>query len=130
MKKIFLFFLITLSACVNPQIKNSKNSNFFGVWYLNKSDKNFDGKIIIKNCNESKCEFNMHSSQYGHTCDVDGIMKISSDDKADYYFKYLDASIKFSIMSDKNMNVQYGNTHSYNAFCGMNATIEGIWMKD
>lgn len=129
MKKLFLVFPI-LCACVETQPILTNNSNFIGDWYLNKDSDNYDGKMIIKNCNSLQCEFNIHSSQFGHTCDVDGIMKLSSDNKANYYFKYLDASIRFSIISDKNMNVYYGNTHSYNAFCGMNATIEGVWTKN
>lgn len=126
--KLLIFFTLILSACYGTK-DLYETKTFAGTWFLNKSGDTYDGKMVISDCNDKQCKFKTYSSQYGHTCNTDGIIKIKETDTAEYYLPYFDASVIFVLESNNTMNVYYGNTNSWNVFCGMNATIEGNWTR-
>jgi len=130
MKIFALTIFVFLSACSGQSfssVNNSRHESFAGNWSLNNPNDDLSGEMKIWNCTASQCEFKLNSGQYANECEANGVMKISDENKASYYFKYYDAGITFTLLPDKAMSVSYSNTHSRNIFCGMNATLEGSW---
>ncbi len=75
-----------------------------------------------------------------HICDVGGKIEIRSD-KAEYNGKkyqydrktdteyFVPVGILFQKETADKMNLHFINADSFSAFCGMQATLEGIWIK-
>ncbi len=133
--KFLIFVILILSACSMASKDEKENQTFSGTWFLNKSGDNYDGKMVISDCTDKQCKFKLYSSQYGHTCDVDGIMKIYDKTHATYTKRFNNgvidfiSEIRFTHTANNTINIHYGNINSWNIFCGMNATIEGDWTK-
>lgn len=119
---------------------NNGTDYLSGKWYLNDADTFFGGEMSISNCSDSVCKFNIQSWYDSHICDVDGELSIQNgfaeyrttkyvyDNKTDTE-NYVPVGIIFEMPSHNKLNLRYINTDSDNAFCGMNATIEGGWTK-
>lgn len=117
------------------------NTNFFGTYLLNKSGDYDEGILKITDCKGQKCYFELQSSQNMHTCEAEGVINMTDEGKAEYTTKdyrydkknkkefFVDVGIVFQKDTNKEMVLKYTNSQSYNAFCGMSATLEGIWTK-
>ena len=140
--KIPLYCFI-LYLCFIPVYANAEQAlidNLVGKWRLNDMNAPFGGEMIISNCSDSICEFNIQSWYDSHICDVDGELSIQNDfaeykttkyvydNKTDTEYNIL-VGIRFQILSNNELNLRYINADSDNAFCGMNATVEGVWVK-
>lgn len=111
-----------------------------GKWYLNDQDTVFGGVMEIFDCVDTTCDFKLESWYDLHICDVEGKIEISWD-KAEYNSKkyqydretdteyFIPVGILFQMESADKMNLHFINTDSFSAFCGMQATLEGIWIR-
>ena len=111
-----------------------------GKWYLNDQDTVFGGVMEIFDCVDTTCDFKLESWYDLHICDVEGKIKISGD-KAEYNSKkyqydretdteyFIPVGILFQMESEDKMNLHFINTDSFSAFCGMQATLEGVWIR-
>ncbi len=140
--KIPLYCFI-LYLCLIPIFANAEQTlidTLVGNWLLNDTKTSFGGKMIISNCFDSICKFNIQSWYDSHICDIDGELQIQNDfaeykttkyvydNKTDTEYK-IPVGIRFQILSNNELNLRYINADSDNAFCGMNATVEGLWTK-
>ena len=94
MKNILLFLGIAFvfAACVveqkiAPVAKEPAALLFAGEWVLNKSADYYEGIMRVKNCTDKKCEFDLNTSQYGHTCNADGTIVFISENTAEHVAK-------------------------------------------
>ena len=137
-------------VCYGHKVHQARNNRYGGVviyngirytiWHLNNADTFFGGEMIISDCSDSVCKFSIQSWYDSHICDVDGELSIQNgfakykttkyvyDSKTDTE-NYVPVGIVFNVLSQNKLNLRYVNTDSDNAFCGMNATIEGVWIK-
>ena len=111
-----------------------------GKWYLNDRDTVFGGVMEVFNCDDTTCDFKLESWYDLHICDVEGEIKISAD-KAEYNGKkyqydretdteyFIPVGILFQMESEDKMNLHFINADSFSAFCGIQATLEGIWIR-
>lgn len=111
-----------------------------GKWQLNDADASSGGEMVIYDCTHSTCNFNIQSWYNSHICDVSGELTIQNDfaeykttkyvydNKTDTEYN-IPVGINFQILSNNELNLRYINADSDNAFCGMNATVEGVWIK-
>lgn len=143
MKKIILslFSVLTLMACAPEPVTIVEKNNFSGTWVLNDKDINFGGVMQISNCNDKQCDFKIESWYDQHLCDINGIMEFSDKDTAHYQTKgyrfnrdsgkeeYPLVGINIVRVSDDTINIQFLNYDSKSTFCGMSATVEGVWSK-
>ncbi|MBR2412589.1 MAG: hypothetical protein IKB10_02910 [Alphaproteobacteria bacterium] len=116
------------------------NQKWVGKWYLNDLDTVFGGVMDVFNCDDTTCDFKLESWYDLHICDVDGKIKINGD-KAEYNDKkyqydretdteyFIPVGILFQMESEDKMNLRFINADSFSAFCGMQATLEGIWIR-
>lgn len=116
------------------------STDFSGTWYLNEKDTFIGGEMIIYDCSDLICKFDIQSWYDSHICDVSGELSIQNDfaeykttnyvyDNKTNIEHYIPVGIIFEILSQNKLNLRYINTDSDNAFCGMNATVEGVWVK-
>ena len=141
MKRLILTFALCLSL-FSTDVHAQQNLSAFlpGEWFLNNVDYPLGGKMVISNCTVSGCDFNLQSWYDSHVCDIDGKLNIKKD-YAEYetqkykYDKKTDTEYSvpvgflLEITENNDISIRYTNTDSYNEFCGINATIEGIWAK-
>lgn len=111
-----------------------------GKWHLNDQDTVFGGVMEVFNCDDTTCDFKLESWYDLHICDVEGKIEISGD-KAEYNSKkyqydsetdteyVIPVGILFQMEAEDKMNLHFINTDSFSAFCGMQATLEGIWIR-
>ena len=111
-----------------------------GKWYLNDQDTVFGGAMEVFNCDDTTCDFKLESWYDLHICDVEGKIKINGD-KAEYNSKkyqydretdteyFIPVGILFQMESEDKMNLHFINADSFSAFCGMQATLEGVWIR-
>ena len=111
-----------------------------GKWYLNDQDTVFGGAMEVFNCDDTTCDFKLESWYDLHICDVEGQIEISGD-KAEYNSKkyqydretdteyFIPVGILFQMESEDKMNLHFINADSFSAFCGIQATLEGIWIR-
>ena len=111
-----------------------------GKWYLNDQDTVFGGVMEVFNCDDTTCDFKLESWYDLHICDVEGKIKINGD-KAEYNGKkyqydreadteyFIPVGILFQMESEDKMNLRFLNADSFSAFCGIQATLEGIWIR-
>lgn len=111
-----------------------------GKWQLNAQDAVLGGMMEIFNCDDTTCDFKLESWYDLHICDVEGKIKINGD-KAEYNGKkyqydrdtdteyFIPVGILFQMESEDKMSLHYVNADSFSAFCGMQATLEGIWIR-
>ena len=140
--KIPLYYFI-LCLCLIPVFANAEQTlvdTLEGEWHLNDKSTLFGGEMSISDCTDSVCKFNIQSWYDSHICDVDGELSIQNgfaeyrttkyvyDNKTDTE-NYVPVGIIFEMPSHNKLNLRYVNTDSDNAFCGMNATVEGVWIK-
>ena len=131
-----LLFMSDWGAIANDVIRD-----WGGVWQLNSTDGHFGGKMKISNCTNTKCDFAIQSWHKLHTCEVNGMLMLKApnqgvyDSKKHMYDKFKDSEyfvpvgINFELLPDGNLNLEYKNPDSDSAFCGMSATVEGVWTK-
>lgn len=143
MTKNARFFIYTLCSCMlihqSAKCENT-TPKWVGKWYLNDQDTVFGGMMEIFDCVDTTCDFKLESWYNLHICDVEGKIKISAD-KAEYNGKkyqydretnteyFIPVGILFQMESEDKMNLHFINTDSFSAFCGMQATLEGIWIR-
>ena len=113
---------------------------WMGKWYLNDQDTVFGGVMEIFDCVDTTCDFKLESWYDLHICDVEGKIEISGD-KAEYNSKkyqydretdteyFIPVGILFQMETEDKMNLHFINTDSFSAFCGMQATLEGVWIR-
>lgn len=139
-KLVFCLFFCVLLLPVYALGEQSASEYFYGKWQLNDTDASLAGEMIISDCTDSTCSFNIQSWHDLHICDVNGTLTIHNDfaeykttkyvydNKTDTEYN-IPVGIRFQILSNNELNLRYINADSDNAFCGMNATVEGIWAK-
>ena len=139
MKNLFL-----LLVCLFHPMPIMANENmlykFSGVWVLNDKNTHFGGEMKIYDCNDTECYFELQSWYDLHICDVSGKLIINNAN-AIYVSKYprydkeqnrdyfISVGIMFESAQDGSLNLKYLNSDSHGAFCGMSATVEGLWIK-
>jgi hypothetical protein len=141
MKKLLLFLSFCFLCLPAHSMNGSKYTEYFsGEWQLNNTDTSFGGEMVISDCINSTCSFSIQSWYGLDICDVSGKMTIQNgfaeykttkyvyDNQTDAE-NYIPVGIIFEMSSHNKLNLRYINTDSDNAFCGMNATIEGVWIK-
>ena len=141
MKKILVIFLLFLCLLpINTYAERNLTTFLPGEWFLNNANYPFGGKMIISDCTDSTCSFTIQSWYDSHICDIDGELQIQNDfaeykttkyvydNKTDTEYN-IPVGIRFQILSNNELNLRYINADSDNAFCGMNATVEGVWTK-
>ena len=137
------FFIYILCSCMlihqSAKCENT-TPKWVGKWYLNDQDTFFGGVMEIFDCVDTTCDFKLESWYDLHICDVEGKIKISAD-KAEYNGKkyqydretdteyFIPVGILFQMESEDKMNLRFINTDSFSAFCGMQATLEGVWIR-
>ena len=137
------FFIYTLCSCMlihqSAKCENTAQK-WAGKWYLNDQDTVFGGVMEIFDCDDTTCAFKLESWYDLHICDVEGKIEISGD-KAEYNSKkyqydretdteyFIPVGILFQMGSEDKMNLHFINADSFSAFCGMQATLEGIWIR-
>ena len=137
-KKLYYFILCLMPVCANAE--QTLIDTLVGNWHLNDKNTSSGGEMIISNCSDSICKFNIQSWYDSHICDVDGELSIQNDfaeyrttkyvyDSKTDTENYVPVGIVFEILAQNKLNLRYVNTDSDNAFCGMNATVEGVWIK-
>ena len=143
MTKNARFFIYTLCSCMLI-LQSAKCENttpkWVGKWYLNDQDTVFGGVMEIFDCVDTTCDFKLESWYDLHICDVEGKIKISGD-KAEYNGKkyqydretdteyFIPVGILFQMESEDKMNLHFINADSFSDFCGMQATLEGVWIR-
>lgn len=122
------------------EVEQTLIDTLVGNWQLNDTDTSLGGKMLIYDCTDSACNFNIQSWYDLHICDVSGKLTIHNDfaeykttkyvydNKTDMEYN-IPVGIRFQILSNNELNLRYINADSDNAFCGMNATVEGVWIK-
>ena len=143
MTKNARFFIYTLCSCMLI-LQSAKCENttpkWVGKWYLNDQDTVFGGVMEVSNCDDTTCDFKLESWYDLHICDVEGKIKISGD-KAEYNSKkyqydretdteyFIPVGILFQMESEDKMNLHFINADSFSAFCGIQTTLEGVWIR-
>lgn len=142
MKKLrCLFVFVLLSVMGGCTIVDDTIHDWGGVWQLNSADCDFGGKMEISNCDNGKCDFKLQSWRKFHICEANGVIVLNTpangvyDSKKYMYDKskdleyFVPVGINFELLPNGNLNLEYKNPDSDGAFCGMSATIEGMWIK-
>lgn len=139
-KLVFCLFFCILILPVYALGEQSASEYLSGKWLLNVADSFFGGEMVISDCTDSTCNFTIQSWYDLHICDVSGELTIQNhlaeyktnkyiyDNKTDKEY-FVPVGLKFQILSNNELNLRYINADSDNAFCGMNATVEGVWTK-
>lgn len=143
MTKNARFFIYTLCSCMlihqSAKCENT-TPKWVGKWYLNDQDTVFGGVMEIFDCVDTTCDFKLESWYDLHICDVEGKIKINGD-KAEYNSKkyqydretdteyFIPVGILFQMESEDKMNLHFINADSFSAFCGIQATLEGVWIR-
>lgn len=140
--KNFLY-IFTIALLYTPIVLTTANAThtFDGVWQLNNADGYFGGELEIENCTDIKCDFKIQSWHDQHICDTDGQIILTSqttgtyssksamyDPKKDFEYS-IPVGINFELLSNGELHLEYINPDSVGAFCGMSATVEGIWAR-
>ena len=137
------FFIYILCSCMlihrSASCENA-NKKWVGKWHLNDQNTVSGGIMEIFNCDDTSCNFKLQSWYDLHICDVEGKFEITGNN-AEYKGKkyqydretdteyFIPVGILFQMEPEEKMNLHYSNTDSFSAFCGMQATLEGIWIK-
>ena len=137
------FFIYTLCSCMlihqSAKCENT-TPKWVGKWYLNDQNTVFGGEMEIFDCVDTTCDFKLESWYDLHICDVEGKIKISAD-KAEYNAKkyqydretdteyFIPVGILFQMEAEDKMNLHFINADSFSAFCGIQATLEGVWIR-
>ena len=143
MTKKARFFIYTLCSCMlihqSAKCENT-TPKWVGKWYLNDQDTVFGGVMEIFDCVDTTCDFKLESWYDLHICDVEGKIKINRD-KAEYNSKkyqydretdteyFIPVGILFQMEAEDKMNLHFINVDSFSAFCGIQATLEGVWIR-
>lgn len=97
--------------------------------------------LEIKNCTTTECDFKLQSWHDQHICDTDGQIVLTGPTTGAYTNKkyiydsknnkeyFIPVGITFGLLSNNHMSLKYANPGSHGAFCGMTATVEGVWHK-
>ena len=114
--------------------------HWVGKWILNGQDTFFGGVMEIFDCVDTTCNFKLESWYDLHICDAEGQIQIDGN-KAEYKGKkyqydretdteyFIPVGISFQMEAEDKMNLHFINADSFSAFCGMKATLEGVWIR-
>ena len=141
-KKNWLFIYILCSGALFHRwaLCETTAQSWTDKWILNNQDTVFGGVMEIFNCDDSSCDFKLQSWYDLHVCDVEGTIEITANN-AEYKGKkyqydretdteyFIPVGILFQMESGDKMSLQYSNADSFSAFCGMQATLEGTWVR-
>ena len=143
MTKNVRFFIYTLCSCMlihqSAKCENT-TPKWVGKWYLNDQDTVFGGVMEIFDCVDTTCDFKLESWYDLHICDVEGKIEIN-EDKAEYNGKkyqydretdteyFIHVGILFQMEAEDKMNLHFINADSFSAFCGIQATLEGVLIR-
>jgi len=139
MKKFFCAFMVVLLYTSLGIASTDTSHRFSGTWNLNGTNGYFGGSLEIYNCTSTKCDFKLQSWYDQHICDADGQIELKSPTIGVYnterymydQTKDLDYSvpvgINFELLSDGGLSLKYTTPDSHGAFCGMSATVDGVW---
>ncbi len=137
------FFIYILCSCmlIHQSARcEDTNQKWAGKWQLNAQDAVLGGMMEIFNCDDISCNFKLQSWYDLHICDVEGKIEITGNN-AEYKGKkyqydrdtdteyFISVGILFQMDSEDKMSLHYVNADSFSAFCGMQATLEGIWIR-
>lgn len=136
-------YVFTTALLYTPLVLDNANAthNFDGIWQLNNADVYFGGELKIYNCTATMCDFKVQSWYDQHTCITDGQIVLSSETTGIYTDKKymydakndkeysLPVGLNFETVPDDGFSLKYATPDSHSAFCGMSATLEGIWFK-
>lgn len=131
MYKLFLFLI----ALISP-INAYGSSLWEGKWEIGRYYNDFGGSLVIQNCQNNKCDFDIGTINGAHTCDVKGQMKINGT-KAIYHgtikiFEDRDdkkATVHFQLDAQKNIITVKceGACHYY---CGVSGFFDGEYENE
>lgn len=142
MKKLrCLFVFLLLSVMGGCAIANDITRDWGGIWQLNGADGDLGGKMGIYNCTDTECDFTIQSWYKLHTCEANGVIILKTPTHGVYNSKkymydqskdleyFVPVGINFELLPNGNLNLEYKNPDSDDAFCGMSATLDGVWIK-
>lgn len=141
MKNLFRVLLVCILFPMSIMANENMLHKIPGIWTLNDENPHFGGQIKISNCTNTECDFKLESWYDLHICDVMGKLTLNDAGHAIYTDKYpiynkkqdkdyfLTVGIIFKLLQDGSLNISYLNSDSHGAFCGMSATVEGLWVK-
>ena len=136
-------FISTLCSCAllhHSAVCENAPQHWVGKWILNGQDTFFGGVMEIFDCTDTTCDFKLESWYDLHICDAEGQIQIDGN-KAEYKGKkyqydretdteyFIPVGILFQMETADKMNLHFTNADSFSAFCGMQATLEGTWIK-
>ena len=136
MKKICLILIL----CCGCSSEHVSPTDFAGTWFLNDKDESYGGEMVISNCVDSTCDFTLAAWNGYYTCMADGKITVNKN-RAEYktttvayndatnQMEQTDVGIMFHMARVGNLDVRYYNDESAHEFCGMNASLEGKWVK-
>lgn len=116
----FSFFILSNAYAASP---------WEGRWSRGRYNYKVGGIIIINECTDKSCKFELYASHGGNTCQADGTFKINGN-HAEYYKKIrengdnFDERIAFELNPDKRV-IEVKRLEGH--FCGWNAFIDGTY---
>ncbi len=137
------FFIYILCSCAlfhRWALCETTTQIWADKWILNNQDTFFGGVMEIFNCDDTTCDFKLDSWYDLHICEAEGKIEITGinaehkgkkyqyDRETDTEY-FIPVGILFQMESRDKMSLQYSNADSFSAFCGMQATLEGIWIR-
>ena len=118
--RVFVFAVALLFSSV------SFASPWEGRWEYGRYLPSVGGALIIKDCTDTKCQFELETSHGAHTCSADGTINITGN-KGRYFQKYPSYG-NFELLFELDPKKRIINlTHVDGQFCGMRGYLEGTY---
>lgn len=118
--RVFVFAAVLLFSSV------SFASPWEGRWEYGRYLPSVGGALIIKDCTDTKCQFELETSHGAHTCSADGTINITGN-KGRYFQKYPSYG-NFELLFELDQKKRIINlTHVDGQFCGMRGYLEGTY---
>lgn len=129
-KKI-IFVILALMAPVAGKAETQFES-FEGKWLYERADKSMGGSLVIKNCDENTCDFDIYTRNGAQTCRVDGKMKIVSPRNGQYHNRERvlrkPIDIMFALNPTGTIEVKCDGDCMY--YCGARASFQGQYENE
>ena len=130
-KKLFLCLLTVIP------IKAYSASPWEGKWEVGRYHNDFAGHLIIQNCKNNECDFDIGTANGAHTCTINGKLKINGN-KAQFrkksVYNYAEnekyAVIDFKLNQQKRTIKVKGNYVAGRLHCGMQGYFEGEYENE
>ena len=118
--RVFIFAVVLLSAT------SSFASSWEGRWEYGRYTQSIGGALTIKDCTDTKCQFELFTSHGSHSCSASGTITIKGNNGR--YFErlrfYGNQELLFGLDPKKRIiNVTYVDGD----FCGMRGYLEGAY---